>query len=325
MSLGCAFCPPGRNLPFYCSHKVALIRVQPFPENILQEQVSKPQDSKGFLRCKQSDPQFEKCVNKAANLAIPELVKGQPKFGLPVIDPLRITSLIINQGHGPVNIRLNFTNLDIIGLTGSSVTNLNGKVEIIIKVVSHLRTTESSQMNKTASRGYSLEKTLHTSTGSKIFLAIFEKLTSRTDIQKAQMSFKVTMRTPLNLIGQYSVEGKVLVLPIVGHGPCNLTLDKFEATITGHFSPTEKGGEIYWLLKDLNFDFTVTKLYMNLANLFNGDKALGTQMNIFLNENWKEILEELRPAFTTALTTIFRNMAQRFFEKVPLNQMFPKQ
>lgn len=226
---------------------------------------------KGFLRCKQSDPQFEKCVNKAANLAIPELVKGQPKFGLPVIDPLRITSLIINQGHGPVNIRLNFTNLDIIGLTGSSVTNL------------------------------------------------------KTDIQKAQMSFKVTMRTPLNLIGQYSVEGKVLVLPIVGHGPCNLTLDKFEATITGHFSPTEKGGEIYWLLKDLNFDFTVTKLYMNLANLFNGDKALGTQMNIFLNENWKEILEELRPAFTTALTTIFRNMAQRFFEKVPLNQMFPKQ
>lgn len=50
----------------------------------------------------------------------------------------------------------------------------------------------------------------------------------------------------------------------------------------------------------------------------------GNQMNIFLNENWKEILEELRPAFDSALTSIFTSMAQRFFEKVPLNQMFPK-
>lgn len=51
-------------------------------------------------------------------------VVGQPKFGLPIIDPLRITSLRIDQGHGPVNVRLNFTNLDIIGLTGSSVDHL---------------------------------------------------------------------------------------------------------------------------------------------------------------------------------------------------------
>lgn len=51
--------------------------------------------------------------------------------------------------------------------------------------------------------------------------------------------------------------------------------DKFDANVVAHFSPTEKGGETYWLLKNLDFDFKVSKLYMNLANLFNGDKALG--------------------------------------------------
>lgn len=33
--------------------------------------------AKGFLKCKQNDADFHKCVTKGANLAIPELVKGK--------------------------------------------------------------------------------------------------------------------------------------------------------------------------------------------------------------------------------------------------------
>lgn len=47
-------------------------------------------------------------------------------------------------------------------------------------------------------------------------------------------------------------------------------------------------------------------------------------MNIFLNENWHEILEELRPAISDALATIFTQIAQRFFERVPITHVFPK-
>lgn len=35
---------------------------------------------------------------------------------------------------------------------------------------------------------------------------------------------EIIWRTPiLHLIGQYSIDGKVLILPITGRGPCNIT------------------------------------------------------------------------------------------------------
>jgi len=40
-------------------------------------------------------------------------ILGVPSFGLYPIDPLRITALGIDQGTGPVSIKLNFRDLDI--------------------------------------------------------------------------------------------------------------------------------------------------------------------------------------------------------------------
>jgi len=41
------------------------------------------------------------------------IISGVPSFGLYPIDPLRITALGIDQGTGPVSIKLNFRDLDI--------------------------------------------------------------------------------------------------------------------------------------------------------------------------------------------------------------------
>jgi len=40
-------------------------------------------------------------------------ISGVPSLGLYPIDPLRITQLGIDQGNGPVSIKLNFRDLDI--------------------------------------------------------------------------------------------------------------------------------------------------------------------------------------------------------------------
>lgn len=38
---------------------------------------------------------------------------GVPSLGINQMDPLRITSLLIDQGTGPVSIKLDFKDLDI--------------------------------------------------------------------------------------------------------------------------------------------------------------------------------------------------------------------
>lgn len=41
---------------------------------------------------------------------------GVPNLGLLKMDPLRINSLLIDQGTGPVSIKLDFKNLDIYNM-----------------------------------------------------------------------------------------------------------------------------------------------------------------------------------------------------------------
>lgn len=45
-------------------------------------------------------------------------------------------------------------------------------------------------------------------------------------------------------------------------------------------------------------------------------------MNMFMNENWRDILKEVQPAFETALGMAFRSVAYQFFHKVPYNKIF---
>lgn len=75
-----------------------------------------------------------------------------------------------------------------------------------------------------------------------------------------------------------------------------------------------------------NFDvqFDTSRLNLKLEGLFNNDKALGDNMNRFLNENWQEILGEVKPAFEEALGATFKNIAQRLFTKVPYDEIFLK-
>jgi hypothetical protein len=47
---------------------------------------------------------------------------GAPELGLDSFEPLLISSLIIGEGSGPVNVQQNFKNVKLHGLTGSIVS-----------------------------------------------------------------------------------------------------------------------------------------------------------------------------------------------------------
>jgi len=46
-------------------------------------------------------------------------------------------------------------------------------------------------------------------------------------------------------------------------------------------------------------------------------------MNLFLNENWREILKEVGPAITDAISTVFVTILGRISELVPYEYVFP--
>lgn len=59
-----------------------------------------------------------------------------------------------------------------------------------------------------------------------------------------------------------------------------------------------------------------------MSNLFNGDKALGDNMNKFLNDNWNDIYTELKPSIEGAFGAIFEIYAKRILERVQFKNIF---
>lgn len=61
---------------------------------------------------------------------------------------------------------------------------------------------------------------------------------------------------------------------------------------------------------------------MQLDNLYNGDKLLGDSTNLFLNENWEEIYNELKRSIFDAFGLIIQNVMNQVFRKIPYNELF---
>lgn len=63
-------------------------------------------------------------------------------------------------------------------------------------------------------------------------------------------------------------------------------------------------------------------MYINMENLFNGDKLLGDTTNQFLNENWRDIFNELQPAMLRAIGIMNLGVAKPVFDEVPYAELF---
>lgn len=64
--------------------------------------------------------------------------------------------------------------------------------------------------------------------------------------------------------------------------------------------------------------FLIGGMRIHLDNLFNGNKVLGSSLNLFLNQNSNEIIAELRPDLESGLAHIFKGLWNNLFSKMPL-------
>lgn len=88
-------------------------------------------------------------------------------------------------------------------------------------------------------------------------------------------------------------------------------------------SVVQRNGIDYFKAEDIDVDFNIGGASVHLDNLFGGDKELGSVMNRFLNENWREITAELRPALASSIEHILREIARRLYEIYPIQQILP--
>lgn len=65
--------------------------------------------------------------------------------------------------------------------------------------------------------------------------------------------------------------------------------------------------------------FIVGGMRIHLDNLFNGNKVLSASFHMFLNQNSKEIIAELKDDLETGLADIFKGIWNSVFNKMPID------
>ncbi|XP_014290335.1 protein takeout [Halyomorpha halys] len=180
-------------------------------------------------------------------------------MGVNPIEPFRFITMSVNQGTGPVTIKLDLKNFDMKGLSNMEIKEVTNDWKTMI-IKAHLK--------------------------------------------------------QLDCEGDYSIEGKVLVLPISGTGKCSIVVKGVDIVATLKFSEVEKGGKNYFHVDSFETDITPTRSIFNFQNLFNGDKALGDNMNLFLNENHEEIVRELKPAISKGMSAGFIHLSNQVLSRI---------
>ncbi|XP_025200179.1 protein takeout-like [Melanaphis sacchari] len=149
------------------------------------------------------------------------------------------------------------------------------------------------------------------------------KLTSmKSSITNYTFNLKADFDEPLVLEGMYNIQGKIIILPIIGEGRSNLTLAGLKVSINTIGKPVTRRGDEYMEIESMELKFSTSRLYIQLENLFNGDQVLGNNMNMFMNQNWRDILKDLQPAFESALGMAFQSITRQFFHKIPYSKIF---
>lgn len=144
----------------------------------------------------------------------------------------------------------------------------------------------------------------------------------------------------ITLQANYNLNGKILVLPIVGEGPCTLELskififfkfyfknqfflDNLKATLTIIGKTVEKKGETYMKIVETKVSLNPEKVGFSFENLFNGDQQLGAAMNKVLNENDLLVFEDVKSGYEEFLAIVIQDIVNKIFEHVPFKSVFP--
>lgn len=124
----------------------------------------------------------------------------------------------------------------------------------------------------------------------------------------------------VNLAGDYTMTGRILLLPIIGNGRANITMVNLKTVHELIGEPVKKNGETYIHFKEYNIKLIPGRVHLNFENL---DRFLGTQMNRFMNDNWELIFNELKGGYEETLSYVFKDVTNKLFSKVPMSTIFP--
>ncbi|XP_022216014.1 protein takeout [Drosophila obscura] len=220
-------------------------------------------------RCRIGDT---KCIINTAHYVVRKYAKtGYPAAGFPQVEPFLVKRFDISDGRtGSLNLKLNFKDVNVEGLSGVQFDNAVGF-------------------------------------GADPGTSKFEMYGSIP---------KIVLR------GKYTADGRILILPIRGDGDADITLHSPKFSVKFKPGTQVRDGRTYLTVDKLKVLVEPQRMNIKLTNLFNGDQALGANLNQFLNENWVEVWSELQSSIHLAIAEIMKSILSNLFKRFAYEDLY---
>ncbi|XP_012275264.1 circadian clock-controlled protein [Orussus abietinus] len=148
----------------------------------------------------------------------------------------------------------------------------------------------------------------------------------RLKIDLDHLRFAVDVDLPhLYIDGQYSIDGRVLLLPIRGSGPLygNFSAATGAVKLKGELRKDKEGLD-HLHFEEFRMKISIGKGSLRLENLFGGERALGDVVNGAINSNFDSFIKELQPLIEHALSEAFVEISNRIVNPFTYEQLFPE-
>ncbi|CAH2084389.1 unnamed protein product [Euphydryas editha] len=142
------------------------------------------------------------------------------------------------------------------------------------------------------------------------------------DLRRFSRKTELDLKCSVVLIGDYSLGGQLLVLPIEGEGKYKIKIRDIVVKVVLDIDERESGGERYWIVNGFNHSVNVLGgVQFQFQNLFNGNRQMSDPILEFANSNWRQIFNDLAPPIVTAIVSHIVKETTKLFNKTPISAL----
>uniref|UniRef100_A0A182W486 Protein takeout n=1 Tax=Anopheles minimus TaxID=112268 RepID=A0A182W486_9DIPT len=140
----------------------------------------------------------------------------------------------------------------------------------------------------------------------------------RNVVSNKDFSWETHIRLPkMRLEGNYHMQGRILVIPLNGHGKCWFEPSGMDIIMRTTTDLYQKNGHVFYNVTATKVDYTISGLRLHMGNLFEGVKVLEDSTNQYLNDNWRPVSEALKPIIAKTIEDILLAIMQNIFNQIP--------
>jgi len=147
--------------------------------------------------------------------------------------------------------------------------------------------------------------------------------TQRIEADTVSKLFNIELHVPkMKIVGNYEVNGTVIVFPLEGHGAFFTDLQGVKALGSSRIKERVIDGKRVLQVDQTSLDFTIDHVAIQMNNLFNGESPeLAQRVNDFLNKKGQDVLNEVKPEMTKQLAEFVTRVINDAFSKIPADDL----